>query len=50
MSIPLQPLPPPPHRPVAHSNDLRSLPPRDLLGHRFQQHVLNFHHPLHLGG
>src|ERR1017187_9788570 len=38
-----------PHLPVAHPNDFRCLPPRNLLRHRSQNHFLNFHHPLHGG-
>src|SRR5580765_3072481 len=42
-------LPPPPHVPVADAQDLRRLPPPDLLRHRLQHHVLYFHRPLHRG-
>src|SRR5580698_8813519 len=42
-------LPPPPHVPVADAQNLRRLPPRDLLRHRLQHHVLYFHRPLHRG-
>ena len=45
-----QPAPPPAHGPIRHPQDFRCCPPGDLLRHRFQQHVLNFHHPLHLDG
>src|ERR1035441_2805848 len=42
-------LPNPPHVPVADAQYLRRLPPRDLLRHRLQHHVLYFHRPLHRG-
>src|ERR1700736_1952407 len=42
-------LPPPPHVPVADPQNLGRLPPRDLLRHRLQHHVLYFHCPLHRG-
>src|SRR5579872_5675832 len=42
-------LPPPPHVPVADAQNLRRLPPRDLLRHRLQHYVLYFHRPLHRG-
>src|ERR1700757_3156617 len=42
-------LPYPPHVPVADAQDLRRLPPGNLLGHRLQHHVLYFHRPLHRG-
>src|SRR5205807_8255640 len=42
-------LPPPPHVPVADAQDLRRLPPGNLLCHRLQHHVLYFHCPLHRG-
>jgi hypothetical protein len=38
------------HRPVRYPQDFSRRPPRDLLRHRLQQNVSNFHHPLHLGG
>jgi hypothetical protein len=42
-------LPPTPHVPVADPQDLRCLPPRDLLRHGSQNHILYFHRPLHRG-
>src|SRR5580692_12284534 len=42
-------LPPSPHMPVADAQNLRRLPPRDLLRHCLQHHVLYFHCPLHRG-
>src|SRR5207253_2699086 len=45
----LIPLPPAPHRPIAETNDLGRLPPRDLLRHGSQNHFLYFHRPLHCG-
>src|SRR5271169_2737344 len=42
-------LSPTPHVPVADPKDLRRLPPRNLLRHRLQHHVLYFHGPLHRG-
>ena len=41
-----QPLPPAPHRPVCHPDDLGSVPPGNLFSHRLQQNILQFHHPL----
>src|SRR6516225_5249301 len=38
-----------PHVPVADAQNLRRLPPRDLLRHRLQHHILYFHRPLHRG-
>jgi len=32
----------------SHPDDLGCFPPGDLFGHCFQQHILQFHHPLHL--
>src|SRR5437588_1999191 len=40
---------PAPHVPVADADDLRCLPPRDLLRHGPQNHFLYFHRPLHRG-
>src|SRR5207245_11597365 len=40
---------PAPHVPVADSDDLRCLPPRDLPRHSPQNHFLYFHRPLHRG-
>jgi len=37
----------PPHCSVGYPRDLGCLHPADLLGHRLQYHVLQFHHPLH---
>ena len=45
----LHPHPPPAHRSVAHPDDFGRRQPGDLFRHRLQQHVLNLHHPLHLG-
>src|SRR3954454_15119204 len=45
----LQAFPPSSHRPIRHPDDLRCFPPGDPLRHRLQQHVLQFHHPLHIG-
>src|SRR3954454_23129833 len=45
----LQAFPPSSHRPIRHPDDLSCFPPGDPLRHRFQQHVLHFHHPLHFG-
>src|SRR2546427_4564973 len=45
----LIPLPPAPHRPITQSENLRRLPPRDLLRHGPQNHFLYFHRPLHCG-
>src|SRR5205807_5438516 len=42
-------LPSAPHVPVADADDLRCLPPRDLLRHGPQNHFLYFHRPLHRG-
>src|ERR1700719_1741418 len=42
-------LPPAPHVPVADAQDLRRLPPGDLLRHCLQHYVLYFHRPLHRG-
>src|SRR5712692_10766599 len=42
-------LPPAPHVPVADADDLRRLPPGDLLGHGPQNYFLYFHCPLHRG-
>src|SRR5205807_5725731 len=42
-------LAPAPHVPVADADNLRCLPPGDLLGHRPQNHFLYFHRPLHRG-
>src|SRR5438309_5569206 len=42
-------LAPAPHVPVADADNLRCLPPGDLLGHRSQNHFLYFHRPLHGG-
>src|SRR5437660_2842730 len=41
--------PPASHVPVADAQDLRRLPPGNLLCHRLQHHVLYFHCPLHRG-
>src|SRR4029077_878684 len=41
--------PPAPHVPVADAQNLRRLPPPNLLRHRLQHHVLYFHRPLHRG-
>src|SRR5260370_41804170 len=38
-------LAPAPHVPIADSDDLRCLPPRDLLRHRSQNHFLYLHRP-----
>src|SRR5256884_1333937 len=40
---------PAPHVPVADADDLRCLPPRDLLRHGPQNPFLYFHRPLHRG-
>src|SRR5256714_12999655 len=40
---------PAPNVPVADSDDLRCLPPRDLPRHSPQNHFLYFHRPLHRG-
>src|ERR1019366_7323168 len=40
---------PAPHLPVADADDLRCLPPRDLLRHGPQNHFLYLHRPLHRG-
>src|SRR5215813_14043445 len=50
VSVLFQSLPPATHRPVANPYNFSRGPPGNLLGHGLQQHVLNFHHPLHLGG
>src|SRR5947207_10834237 len=42
-------LPPTPHLPVADPDDLRRLPPGDLLRFRPQYHFLYLHGPLHRG-
>src|SRR4029077_11096414 len=42
-------LPPATHVPVANADDLRCLPPRDLLRNRPQDDFLYFHCPLHRG-
>src|SRR5256714_134237 len=42
-------LSPTPHVPVADAQNLRRLPPGDLLRHCLQHHVLYFHRPLHRG-
>jgi len=42
-------LPPAAHRPVADADDLRRLPPADLLRHGPQNHFLYLHRPLHGG-
>jgi hypothetical protein len=41
--------PPSSDSPVRCSRNLRRRPPGELLHHRLRQHVLHFHHPLHLG-
>jgi hypothetical protein len=40
-------LPPPPHLAVRHPDNLGRLPPLQLAGHRFWNHFLYFHNPLH---
>ena len=45
----LVPLPPPPPLSIANPDDLRRLPPRDLLRQRPQNHFLDLHCPLHRG-
>src|SRR5205807_4501061 len=42
-------LPPTPHLPVADTDNLGRLPPRDLLGQSSQNHFLYYHRPLHRG-
>jgi len=42
-------LSPAPHLTVADANDLRCLPPADLLRHRSQDYLLHLHRPLHCG-
>src|SRR5947199_7875262 len=49
VAVLLQPFPPAPHRALVDTQDLRCLPPGDLLRHGSQQHFLHLHHPLHLG-
>src|ERR1700681_3215752 len=45
----LIPLSPAPHRPIAQTENLGRLPPRDLLRNGSQNHFLYFHRPLHCG-
>src|SRR5674476_679816 len=45
-----EPFAPAAHRPIRDPDYLGRRPPGDLLRHGLQQHVLHFHHPLHLGG
>src|SRR5207253_2047416 len=42
-------LPPAPHVPITDADNLRRLPPGDLLGHSPQNHFLYFHRPLRRG-
>ena len=43
-------LTPAPRRPVRYPDGLGRLPPLQAPGHRFQNHFLHFHHPLHFCG
>jgi len=40
---------PTPQLPIANTDDLGCLPPRDLFGYRAQDHFLYFHRPLPVG-
>ena len=50
IAVCFDPFAPSAHCSVRDSQDFCRRPPRNLLGHRLQQHILNLHHPLHLGG